>query len=441
MSQHQDASAVAATGRRILLAMLLGFAAGLLIFWMRGMVGLGTEEEGAGGALLGFVVQLLHSLGRLFVNALKMIVVPLVFLSLICGVSNVGVGSLGRLGGMTLGLYLGTTALAICIALTLASLVDPGSGISLGDAESLNLSLAAPPSLWAVLEGIIPTNPIRALAEGNMLPIIAFSLLFGVAVNLCGDAVRDLRSLLFQANDAMMKLVMMIISVAPIGIFCLVADVFGREGPEVFRGLVAYAFCLIGGLLLQAVLVYGTLLTTLARVRPAAFVRKVLPAMLFAFSTSSSNATIPVTLRTLVDYIGVNRRVASLTVPLGATINMDGTAIMQGTAVLFIAGAYGVDLSAAQLAVVVLTVTLASIGTAGVPSAGLVMLTLVLEQAGLPLEAIGILLGVDRVLDMMRTSINICGDCVISCVVANSEGELDRGVLYTPMHELNQQGA
>lgn len=377
------------------------------------------------------VEGVLFVVGKLFVNALKMLVVPLVFVSLVCGVCAAGDSiGLGRIGGKTFALYICTTAIAVTIALILASIVDPGMGANL---EGLSTYVAAePPSIKNVIVDLVPTNPVMALAEAKMLQIIVFSILLGLAINQCGTSGKHIKNLFEDANNVVMKMILFVMQMAPIGVFCLVVQVFAVNGIEFLKPLGAYILTVIIALLLHACGTFSFLLVVIARLNPLAFIRKAFPALLFAFSTASSAATIPVTLRLVEKAVGVRNAIASFTVPMGATINMDGTAIMQGVATVFIAGAYGIDLELSQLLTVVAIATLASVGTAAVPSAGMVTLSMVLFQVGLPTEAIGLILGVDRILDMVRTSVNVCGDMVITTVIAVSEKEFDQEVFNAP---------
>ncbi|HET6602614.1 MAG TPA: dicarboxylate/amino acid:cation symporter [Xanthomonadaceae bacterium] len=384
------------------------------------------------GTTYGFLIDgLLRAVGEIFVRSLQMLVVPLVFVSLVCGTSALKEPArLGRLGAKSLLMYLGTTALAVTFALFLAVLVQPGSGVQLEGAE---FTPAQAPPMLDVLIDMVPRNPFEAMASGNMLQIIVFSILFGLAITLVGGSAGErVRSLFESFNSVIMQLVAILMAVAPYGVFALIARVAASLGAEVFQNLLLYFFLVLGALLFHLLVTYPILLTLLARLNPLTFLRKMRPAMLFAFSTASSNATLPVTLRTVEYRLGVRNSVASFTIPLGATINMDGTAIMQGVATVFIANAYGVDLTLAQLMTVVLMATMASIGTAGVPGVGLILLAGVLQQVGLPVEAIGLVLGVDRLLDMTRTAVNITGDAMVACVVARSENEFDQEVFDDP---------
>ena len=411
---------------KIVIGMFLGIFVGLL-FKVAAYFGL-ISESGTVWNL--FVGGLFAAMGKIFVAALQMLVVPLVFVSLVCGTSALdNPKKLGRLGIKSLALYLATTALAVTVALTLAMLVQPGSGISIGESE---FSVAEAPPVLDVIIGMVPKNPFAAMAEGNMLQIIVFSILFGLAITLAGKQGQRVRET-FQAFDAVvMRLVSILMAVAPFGVFALIAGVAATLGFDVFENLGIYFGLVLLVLLLHQLVTYPTLLTLLARLNPLTFLRKMRPAMLFAVSTASANATLPVTLHSVEKRLGASNSVSSFTVPLGATINMDGTAIMQGVATVFIANAYGHDLSVAQLMTVVLMATLASIGTAGVPGVGLIMLAGVLTQVGLPVEAIGLVLGVDRLLDMTRTAVNITGDAMVTCVVAKSEGELDLDIFNDP---------
>ena len=360
--------------------------------------------------------------GAVFMASLKLLVVPLVFVSLVCGTASLDdVSRLGRIGGKTLGLYLATTAIAISLALVTAVLVSPGSGLELPTETGFVAREA--PSLTETLINIFPTNPIKAMAEGNMLQIIVFSLLFGFAMTLSGDPGRRLLAVFEDANRVILRLVEVLMEVAPYGVFFLLAKVFALQGVGTILELFQYFLTVLVVLLVHGFVVYPVLLMVFAGLDPRPLLRKMRAPISFAFSTASSNATLPVTLETVEERLGVKNSVASFTIPLGATINMDGTAIMQGVATAFIAQAYGIDLGPSQLLVVVLTATLASIGTAGVPGVGLIMLALVLNQVGLPVEGIGLIIGVDRLLDMVRTAVNITGDATVSCIVAKSEGQ------------------
>ena len=406
---------------KIVIGMLLGLVVGVLCKWT-------LSPDGTPWVLI--VDGLFRVVGKIFVASLQMLVVPLVFVSLVCGTSALdNPAKLGRLGGKALALYLTTTALAVSFAMALALMVSPGSGVDIGNATFT--AKAAPPVL-DVLIGMVPTNPFAAMAEGNMLQIIVFAILFGVSVTLSGSAGQKVRSGFDALNAVIMRLVGILMAIAPYGVFALIAGVAATLGLDVFENLLVYFLLVLGALMVHLLVTYPLLLTILARLNPLTFLKKMRPAMLFAFSTASSNATLPVTLHTAEKRLGASNTVASFTVPLGATINMDGTAIMQGIATIFIANAYNVDLTIAQLLTVVMMATLASVGTAGVPGVGLIMLAGVLTQVGLPVEAIGLVLGVDRLLDMTRTAVNITGDAMVTCVVAKSEGELDLDVFNDP---------
>jgi DAACS family dicarboxylate/amino acid:cation (Na+ or H+) symporter len=374
---------------------------------------------------------LFHVIGAIFVAILKMLVVPLVLVSLVCGVTALGdVRALGRIGIKTLGLYLATTAIAIVIALTLASLVSPGEGYQFGD-EVANYKGGQPPPLTDVLINMIPQNPVKALAEGQMLQIIVFAILFGFSITLAGEKGRHVENFFNDLNEVVMKMVFLVIRMAPIGVFALVAKTFAEQGIDIILPLGGYFLPVAFALVLHLAFTYTTMLP-LAGLSPLMFLKKIRPAMMFAFSTSSSAATIPVTLNTVEVRLGVKNSVASFTIPLGATINMDGTAIMQGVATVFIANVYGVNLSPADFLTVILTATLASIGTAAVPSAGLIMLAMVLGQVGLPVEGIALIIGIDRLLDMLRTAVNVTGDAAVTTFVAKSEGAFERATFDDP---------
>tara|TARA_R110002072_G_scaffold1369_7_gene11378 strand:+ start:70209 stop:71483 length:1275 start_codon:yes stop_codon:yes gene_type:complete len=367
--------------------------------------------------------------GKVFVISLKLLVVPLVFVSLVCGASNLGGGAnMGRIGLKTVGLYMATTGIAISLALVVALIVEPGVGINLSTATEFSAKDA--PSLKQVIINIFPSNPVRSMAEGNMLQVIVFAILVGIALPKCGDAGQRVKAQLEDWNDVVMRLVMMLMAVAPYGVFCLLVTLFSNMGFTAIADLFKYFICVAGVLVLHYLLTYGLLVQVLARLNPVGFFRRLGPLMAYAFSTSSSNATIPVTLDTVERRLGVKNEIASFTVPLGATINMDGTAIMQGVATVFISQAYNVDIGLTGYLMVILTATLASVGTAGVPGVGLITLALVLQQVGLPVEGIALIIGVDRLLDMMRTAVNVTGDATVSTIVAKSEGKFDSDIYY-----------
>ncbi|MEM1231371.1 MAG: dicarboxylate/amino acid:cation symporter [Pseudomonadota bacterium] len=407
---------------------LIGMFAGLLLGVAVQAAGLGAEHF-VNRVLIGDV---LDAGGQLFVASLKVMVVPLVFVSLVCGAASLGqTGSVGRLGGKTLGLYLLTTAIAVTLALAVALVIDPGEGAQAPPTESTFTPKEAP-SVKDTIINIFPTNPVAAMAEGKMLQIIVFALLFGIAISKAAAHGQRVLSWFSDVNEVLMQLITMLIKLAPYGVFCLMAKLFATVGAAEILRVGLYFLTVVLVLFLQVLVVYPTLLTLFARLNPITFLKKMREPQLVAFSTSSSGATLPVTLRTVHERVGVRNEVASFAVPLGATINMDGTAIMQGCATVFIAQFYGIPLEVSDLVAVVLTATLASIGTAAVPGVGLVTLTLVLGQVGLPVEGIILIIGVDRLLDMLRTVVNITGDGTVSTIVARSEGQLDLDVFEDP---------
>jgi Na+/H+-dicarboxylate symporter len=413
--------------QRILIAMGLGLVLGALLQWIAL-----PQEHVVNVFVLNGVID---AGGKIFITLLKMLVVPLVFVSLVCGAASLGdTGSVGRLGGKTIGLYLLTTAIAVSMAMLIALTTDPGLG-----GESANQAQAATafepktaPSVKDTFINVVPGNPIAAMADGKMLQVILFALLFGLALSKAGTSGQKLRAFFMDLNDVMMRLITMIIALTPIGVFCLMTQLGATLGLAEIAKVAMYFATIVMALLAHAALVYPLLLKSLTGLSPLAFLAKMREPLLVAFSTSSSGATLPVTLRTVEHKLGVPNNVASFAVPLGATINMDGTAIMQGVATIFIAQFYGIDLGLTALLTVVLTATLASIGTAAVPGVGLITLTLVLDQVGLPVEGIALIIGVDRLLDMLRTAVNVTGDATVATIVASSEDELDREVFNTP---------
>ena len=403
---------------------LLGMALGIIVGLILNMISDGSDS----GPLTAWVVEYVFDVvGRIFIASLKLLVVPLVFVSLVCGSAAMGENvKMGRIAFKTLALYLFTTAVAITIALTLANIINPGMGID--TTATATYVAATPPSFKDVLIGIFPTNPIQAMSEGNMLQIIVFAILVGVAITQAGAAGKSTLVGFQTFNEVIMRMVTILMHLAPFGVFCLLAKLFTEEGFTAIFNLALYFMTVTLVLLIHAGVVYTSIFSFFTRLNPLTLIKNMRPAMLFAFSTSSSNATMPITLNVVEKRVGVDNSIASFTVPLGATINMDGTAIMQGVATVFIAQAYGLDLGMTEYLAVIATATLASVGTAGVPGVGLIMLSMVLQQVGLPVEGIGLIIGVDRLLDMMRTVVNVTGDGMVTSVVAKSEGLLDEAI-------------
>lgn len=376
------------------------------------------------------VEGVLYVVGQGFIRLMQMLVVPLVFCSLICGSMAIGdTKTLGKVGVKTIGFYLVTTALAVCVALGSALLINPGRGLDMDAVQKGTVSSATEStSLVDTLLNIIPKNPIQSMANGDMLPIIVFALFVGIMLAKLGTRGSVVANFFSQFNDVMMEMTMAIMKVAPIGVFCLIARTFATVGFSAFAPMLKYMGNVTLALAIQCLIVYQILLFVFTRLNPLKFIKKFLPVMGFAFSTATSNATIPMSIDTLSKKMGVSKQISSFTIPLGATINMDGTSIMQGVAVVFIAQAYGIPLTMGNLATVVVTATLASIGTAGVPSVGLVTLAMVLNSVGLPTEGIALIMGIDRILDMIRTAVNITGDAVCTTIVCHQEGSLNREV-------------
>ena len=375
---------------------------------------------------------LFHVIGAAFINALKMLVVPLVTFSLICGVCGIGdINALGRIGLKSFLLYLTTTGLAITLALVVAIAIAPGKDFQ---SPSLNTEFTAKesPAISDVFINLIPSNPIQGFAEGNMLQIIFFVILFAIAMLMSGETGKQLAETAEKLNEVMMNVVTLVMDFAPIGVFFLMAKTFSEQGFSLILPMLGYFSVVVLCLLLHALGTFSVLLIFLAKLNPLIFLKKMRSAHIFAFSTASSNATIPITLQAVEKRIGVNNTTAAFTVPLGATINMDGTAIMQGVATVFIANVYQIDLSIVQYITIIGMSILASIGTAGVPGVGLIMLAMVFNQVGLPVEGIGLIIGVDRLLDMMRTIVNITGDATVTCIVARSENTINDEIFNDP---------
>lgn len=374
---------------------------------------------------------ILYVIGQGFIKLMKMLVVPLVFCSLVCGSMAIGdTKKLGSVGVRTIVFYLFTTALAITVALLIGNLINPGTGLDMStiQANVTSVDSVEATSLVETILNIIPDNPINSLASGNMLQIIVFALLIGVILAKLGEKTEVVGNFFSQFNDIMMEMTMMVMAVAPIGVFCLIARTFAGIGFNAFLPLGKYMIGVLLALAIQCFFVYLGLLKLFTGLNPIKFIKNFFPVMAFAFSTATSNATIPLSIDTLAKKMGVSKRISSFTIPLGATINMDGTAIMQGVAVVFAAQAFGINLDLTDYITVIGTATLASIGTAGIPSVGLVTLTMVFNSVGLPVEAIGMIMGIDRILDMTRTTVNITGDAVCTTIVAHQNKALDKNI-------------
>ncbi|NCB93700.1 MAG: dicarboxylate/amino acid:cation symporter [Clostridia bacterium] len=377
---------------------------------------------------------ILYVIGQGFIRLMQMLVVPLVFCSLVCGSMSIGdTKKLGTVGVKTLIFYLCTTALAITVALSVANVIDPGIGL---DMKSIQASDAAVQTTEATsfadtLLNIIPTNIFSGLANGTMLQVILFALIVGIILAKLGDRVETVGNFFTQFNDVMMEMTMIVMNVAPLGVFCLLSRTFATIGFDAFVPMLKYMGAVLLALAIQCFVIYLGLLKIFSGLNPIIFIKNFFPVMAFAFSTATSNATIPMSIDTLATKMGVSKKISSFTIPLGATINMDGTAIMQGVAVVFAAQAYGHHLGMIQYLTVIGTATLASIGTAGVPSVGLVTLTMVFNSVGLPVEAIALIMGIDRILDMSRTAVNITGDAVCTTIVASMNKAVDREVYNT----------
>ena len=377
------------------------------------------------------VEGILYVIGQGFIRLMKMLVVPLVFCSLVCGSMAIGdTKKLGTVGVRTLIFYLFTTALAITVALTVGNIIDPGVGLDMSaiKTNAADVAQMEATSLTDTLLNIIPDNPVNSLASGSMLQIIVFALIIGVILAKLGDRAETVSNFFGQFNDIMMEMTMMVMSLAPVGVFCLISRTFANIGFSAFLPLGKYMIGVLLALAIQCLVVYLGLLKVFTGLNPIKFIKNFFPVMAFAFSTATSNATIPLSIDTLAKKMGVSKKISSFTIPLGATINMDGTAIMQGVAVVFAAQAFGIHLTMTDYITVIGTATLASIGTAGVPSVGLVTLTMVFNSVGLPVEAIGLIMGIDRILDMTRTAVNITGDAVCTTIVAHQNKAIDRSI-------------
>jgi Na+/H+-dicarboxylate symporter len=425
---------------QILIGMAAGLVVGLVINLADGPITAVMEAGGALASVFSFTAKLNDFVGDLFLRGLRFIAVPIVLFSLIVGASSLNdLKKLSRIGGRTVAIYLVTTAVAITIGLLFANLTQPGTWVSpelrdtlaaaRSDVAATKMSKAVAPDVWATLLNIVPKNPFNALAEGNMLQVVFTALAIGVAITLVPkEKAQTVIRAADGLTDTIIKLVQAIMLTAPIAVFCLIARVMATMGLEVLGALLVYSLTVVGGLVVMTFVVYPAVLWTFAKVPPGRFFRAIAPAQLLAFSSSSSSATLPVTMECMEDRLGTSEEVTSFVVPLGATINMDGTALYQGVAALFIAQLYQIDLSMGAQLTIVLTATLASVGTAGVPGVGLIMLVIVLQAVGIDDNTmkggLAIIFGVDRLLDMCRTTTNVTGDCMVTAIVAHAEGEL-----------------
>lgn len=402
-------------GNKILIGMLLGMVAGLFLNFY-------VHDPFIKDVVL--MDNVFYLGGNVFIRLMKMLVVPLVLCSIVVGVASISdIRKIGSIGGKTILIYLVTTAIAVTIALLIGMTLKPGLGLDLSSvAQTANVT--SNQTLTNTIVNIIPENPFNSLANGDMLPVIVFGLLIGIILAKLKDETEIFNKGFNEGNRIMMEMTSLVMKFAPIGVFCLMAKTFGSLGFDGLLPLSKYFICVLIGLAIQGFVVYPSLLVILTRLNPIKFFKRFFPVMFFAFSASASNATIPLNLEKLSD-MGVSRDVSSFTIPLGATINMDGTAIMQGVAVMFAAQAYGMDLGTSALITVVVTAVMASIGTAGVPSVGLVTLTMVFNSVGLPVQAIGVIFGIDHILDMFRTAVNVCGDAICTIIVSFSNKSID----------------
>lgn len=393
--------------------------------WLRILVGL--LAGALAGPLLGERAVLLEPVGDLFLTAIRMLVMPLIFVSLVGGIASVGsLSRMGRIGGKTFGLYLLTTAAAIPLGIALGLLLEPGSGLRLALPDNAAIAPIGNQNWFAIL----PENPVRAFAEGNTLQVIVFSVLVGIAVIAAGESAQPFRQVVDSAAAVIFKLTELVIATAPIGVFALIAVVTARHGLASLLPLGKLILALYLGCLLHAAFTLAALVRFGTGLSPLQFFRGIFEAQMVGFSTTSAAGTLPVTLACAEHNLGISRDIAGFVLPVGATINMDGTAIYQALVALFVAQVYGIDLAFVDYITLLLVTVMASIGTASVPAAGLVAMSIVLSALGLPLEGIALVAGIDRILDMARTTLNITGDAAVALVVASTESALDRDIFY-----------
>ena len=441
---------------KILIGLVLGVVVGLAIntmwdagtwnsmgiddpaSWVHGEDTQGVNENPSLIAHAALFLRHLNSfVGDLFMRGLRFIAVPIVIFSLIVGASSLNdLSKLSRIGGKTIGIYLVTTAISISVGLLFANIAKPGSFVSeetrdgfvaqFGDQASAKIDQAQAPNVWDTVLNIVPTNPFNAIAQGNMLQIVFASLLVGIALTLIKrEKAKSVIDFFDAITDVIIKVVEIVLMIAPYAVFALIVDQIAELGLEILGSLAVYCMVVVAGLLTMMFVIYPIGFKLIGGLSFSRFFKAISPAQLLAFSSASSSATLPVTMECCEQRLGIKEEVSAFVLPIGATINMDGTALYQGVAAVFIAQLYGMDLSLSQQITIVLTATLASIGTAGVPGVGMIMLVIVLESVGIPLEGIAVILGVDRILDMCRTSCNVTGDCMVCAVVASSEGAIE----------------
>jgi Na+/H+-dicarboxylate symporter len=373
------------------------------------------------GAIFPLATPYVAPLGTLFIKAIKLLIVPLIFSSLVTGITSMrDIGTLGRISLKTFIIYMGTTVCAISIGILSGIILHPGTGMGLVAAET-NAAATSAPSIADTLLGLVPSNPFQAMVEGNILQVIIFTVLLGISINLVGQQAAPVRKFCEALAETMYSMTAIVIAFAPIGIFALMANVVSQYGLSALLPLLKVLLAVLAGSIVHILFVYGGSVALLARYNPITFFKGILEALLVGFSTTSSSGTLPVTTHCMEENLGVSKSITSFVLPLGATINMDGTAIYQGVCAIFIAQAYNIDLTVGNYLTIIFTATLASIGTAGVPGAGLIMLSMILTAIGLPLEGLALIASIDRLLDMLRTAVNVSGDAMTTLLVAKSE--------------------
>ena len=403
-------------GSWMLIGMILGFIVGLILNFY-------VSDPFIKDTVLANNIFYLG--GNVFIKLMKMLVVPLVFFSIVVGVASISdIKKIGTIGGRTIVIYLMTTVLAVTISLIIASVIQPGAGLNMA---SVPTDISSNTTITETILDMIPDNPFYALANGDMLPVIIFGVLVGIILAKLRDETDVVNKFFTQGDRIMMEMTRVVMKFAPIGIFCLMARTFSTLGFDGLMPIAKYIGCVLLCLAIHAFIVYPSLLVAFTRLNPLNFFKKFASVQFFAFSSSSSNATIPLTMSKLSE-MGVSEDISSFTIPLGATINMDGTAIMQGCAVMFAAQAYGIDLGTSALLTVIFTAVMSSIGTAAVPSVGIITLNMVFNSVGLPADAIGMIMGIDHVLDMFRSAVNVTGDAICTLIVSFKNKSLDLGI-------------